>query len=536
MKRALATFVVLTAFFCGDPAVASIRRGAEQGEAVRRVSVTVRIVGGASKVRAELTARPAGGVAEAPRLEGFDVIGGSSPVELSLSPGRSWKIQASAPGFWSPETVLGPASDSALELTLWPAVQVRGVLHIPSAAKAPERLDVELLKAPGAADVGQPQPPVSVGCHVEKLRVTLCSVPVGRWNLRVQAPGFAPHFLWNRTVKPAKGLDLGDLALRPGGSIFGQVTTSEGPADRRRASVEIQPLTDPGLTSDEETQGLKQKGSETLINAWGYFQLEGVAPGSYQVRASQPGFSPAVRSPVVVKRGTVTELEDPLVLSRPLRLSVTIDPPEAPYQKPWRLRVHRSRGSELMDQVAEGATDPTGYWRSSPLPAGPYRLEVLDGQGNRVAWRKVDLETGSQEVDLELPLIWLQGKVVLGDDPLEAHLWFGGIGGTESVEADSDDSGEFLAILPHDGTWTVDVQADSPRGPAAACRWTSSLRPGCGRPMRASRFPTLRCRGTWSTRLGGLCREPTSRSRRTGSGAAPSRRRPARKGGSRCRA
>ncbi len=462
MTRGLTVFVVLTSLFCGYPSAASSRRGAEQGEAVRHVSGTVRVVGGAPKVRVGLTARAAGEASEAPRLESFDVVGGSSRVELSLGRGTSWEVQASAPGYWSPAAVVAPGSEPTLKLTLWPAAKVRGVLHIPSAAEAPKRLDFELLKAPGAADVGQPKPPVSVGCRVEKLHVADCAVPAGRWNLRVQAPGFAPHFLWDRKVEVGKGLDLGDLALRLGGSIFGQVTTSEGPADRRRASVEIQPVTDPGLVSDKEAAGLKQLGTKALINAWGYFQLEGVAPGSYQVRASQPGFSPAVRSPVAVKRGAVTDLEDPLVLSRPLRLSVTIDPPSAPFQKPWKLRVHRSKGSQLMDQVAEGATDATGYWRSRPLRAGPYRLEVLDGQGNRVAWRKIDLETSSQEVDLELPLIWLQGKVVLGDDPLEAHLWFGGIGGTESVEADSDDSGEFLAILPRDGKWTVDVQADSP--------------------------------------------------------------------------
>ena len=60
MTRGLTVFVVLTSLFCGYPSAASSRRGAEQGEAVRHVSGTVRVVGGAPKVRVGLTARAAG--------------------------------------------------------------------------------------------------------------------------------------------------------------------------------------------------------------------------------------------------------------------------------------------------------------------------------------------------------------------------------------------------------------------------------------------------------------------------------------------
>ncbi len=426
------------------------------------VTVTTRVSDGRRHVLAKLNAVPSGESADSGSSRTVQIEDGSGRVELVLGPGKTWVIEASAPGYWSPAAILPPGSSRRLEITLWPAAPARGVLRPPEGAQAPDRVSLRLRLVPGAAGVGQPREPASVDCRLDKQRLADCSVPLGRWNVRVEAPGFAPHFLWDRRIEAAHGLDLGKLALKLGGSVSGRVITAEGPADRRQASVVIQPLTDRGPSSEEETRSLEQRGSKAEINEWGYFRFEGVAPGSYELRASQPDFSEAVRSPVVVKRGTATDLEDPLVLSRPLRLSVTIEPPDGPYQKPWHLRVHRSAGSETMDQVADGTTDTTGFWRSPPLAAGAYRLEVVDGDGNRAAWRKIDLEPDSQDVAVEIPLIWVEGKVVLGSEPLSAHLWFGGIGGTESVEADSDDSGEFLAILPHEGEWTVDVQADSP--------------------------------------------------------------------------
>jgi hypothetical protein len=52
--------------------------------------------------------------------------------------------------------------------------------------------------------------------------------------------------------------------------------------------------------------------------------------------------------------------------------------------------------------------------------------------------------------------------VKLGKDPLTATLWFGGRYGNSAVKMESGRDGKFHGILPHDGSWIVDVTSTDP--------------------------------------------------------------------------
>jgi hypothetical protein len=273
---------------------------------------------------------------------------------------------------------------------------------------------------------------------------------------------FAPHFLWEKKVEAGQSLDVGTLELQRGGSILGRMRTEQGAVDPKRARVWLRPLAGAEPDDPKLREQLRQLTTLGEIRADGDFQFLGVPPGDYELQASHPGFVAATRAPVTVERGAWTEIDEPLVLELPVRLSLLIEPISEPSGESWRLELYgvaKQRGTSV---AAAGETDALGFWESPFLPAGPYSLRILDAKENAVLRQDLELDRGSGLTRIQIPLVYVEGLVSLGDRPLEAVLWFGGRTGEERVEAKSDEAGEFFVVLPRDGTWRVDVQAESP--------------------------------------------------------------------------
>lgn len=431
------------------------------------VAVALRVRGERPDLaRVTMHVAPSGGDGPAPRELVVPMEGRVGRASLKLATGRDWRIEALADGYRSPVKVVSPGSASAVEITLWPTAPVAARLKLPRGHEAPSQLDVRLHPVPtGEASAETAGPSVEglhLTCAVSEAAIDACPLPVGRWNVRVDAEGFTPVYRWDATVQPDRGGDLGTIPLRKGGSVFGRVVTPGGPPDPETATVELRPMLDPGVIPEADRERLGQLARSTEPTPWGRFQFVGVAPGDYEVTVEQPGFSPATRSPVTVERGALTEVDPPLSLEPPLRLALTIAPAEDPFGNPWTVRLHRPTGAEMMEQVAEGSTDPSGAWTSPGLPKGEYEVQVLDDGGDSLLWREVVLSPSSRDIHVELPLVFAEGSVALGDEPLAADLYFGGRAGEESVETESDDEGEFLVILPRGGTWSVDVFSEEP--------------------------------------------------------------------------
>jgi hypothetical protein len=126
---------------------------------------------------------------------------------------------------------------------------------------------------------------------VDANRNWTCSrVPAAEFDLTILTRGFAPEYRWAVLVPPGGNLDLGPLALRQGASIAGWVQISPGSALDPNCIVRLSPaeVTDnsPVLTAKVQGQG--------------FFQLTGVAPGTYVLEADQSGYrSPKVPVTVV---------------------------------------------------------------------------------------------------------------------------------------------------------------------------------------------------------------------------------------------
>lgn len=386
----------------------------------------------------------------------------SGELSLPLDGDRTWRVQALADGFWSPSVVVPPGSERSAEITLWPAGRITAAIQSSEEPVATESLVLKMSAVSSRGSSRGPPGVHEVRCPVKELRVEACPAPAGRWNARVQVPGWAPRDLWRIEVEARELTDLGTLPLERGGTVFGRVSVEEGALDPETLVVELRPWIDLDPSVEGLLDEMERLGLEADLNDRGEFQVVGVPAGSFEIIARQPGFSPAKIAPVEVSGEGWTELEEALALFPLYRLTISVDPNAGPFGGPWTLRLFRSEGSQRLRQVAAGESDESGLWRSPPLATGSYELQILDALENSVHWREVVLTPGSAEEHVTLPLIYAEGKVLLGEEPVESGLWFGGSSGAERIETRSDEEGEFLVVLPRDGEWVVDVFADEP--------------------------------------------------------------------------
>ena len=206
---------------------------------------------------------------------------------------------------------------------------------------------------------------------------------------------------------------------------------------------------------------------EQPVNKEGFFQLEGIAPGTYQVEVRQPGYAPARAFPIEVWERSETTVKQPLLLRRPLTLDLSISPPLDWLDRPWKVSLQRrsdfSAGVEP-ESLRESEADRQGRLRIPGQTPGRFRIDVADSQGNNF-FSAPDLQVESPEDArqlIEIDLVTVEGKIALGEEPLAASLWFGGRFGSANSRLESNPEGEFQGVLPREGTWNVDIQAKNP--------------------------------------------------------------------------
>ena len=377
---------------------------------------------------------------------------------VELDPG-AWRIQGEAAGYWSEEQIvsLRPGEPGALLVRLFPTGTVRGRLEWPRDQKPPDRLDVRFGPAP---DGERTVPKGLISCPVRN-EIWECAVPAGTADLRLRAEAFIPLYRWGVRVKRGQTMDLGVLAFRPGASVVGRVVTEGGTA-ASGVAVELS-LERLGALGEPST-GLRLDALalEARTNDRGFFQFQGVAPGSYEVTARSTGMAPARLAPVLVREALEAEIIDPLILARPATLQVDLFPPLDPYGNPWKLKLFQeANAGGALGLAAQGQADLKGRWLWKDLPPGKYRLWVLGDLESRWIDQEIQLFPGAVPVPVDVPVVEVRGVLTIGDSPLAGTLWFGGSSGSQRIRFDADEEGEFAGFLPRQGTWSVDLVAES---------------------------------------------------------------------------
>ncbi len=293
-----------------------------------------------------------------------------------------------------------------------------------------------------------------------------CSLPAATFDLVLTAEGLTPQYRWGVEVPAGRKLSFGTIELERGASVAGWVAVEEGAIDPQQCVVRLALLL-AGGTGISRSAELERTSVEKTVRGDGFFQLTGLAAGVYALEVRQPGYNPVKLSPVQVNREAETFLRDPLVLTHPLDLAFTINPPLDWLGKPWRAKVFRVRDAavRIAPVVFNGAADGEGRFSVPGQSPGRYRVEVADSLGNRL-YSGDDIQVdapGQAAFPIEIKFIDLKGELRLGGEPFAGVLWFGGRRGTTSVRMEADEEGRFFGPLPREGFWNIDIEATHPR-------------------------------------------------------------------------
>jgi hypothetical protein len=380
-----------------------------------------------------------------------------------------WEVSVDVAGYWAPGEVLRVGEASTVHgLSVWPAGKISGSLRMMDAGEPfPARLEARTGPPPVSRSKKSEIPKGSMSCPVDEKGAWTCEVPAGTLDLAFRAPGFVPQYRWGLEPKAGETLPAGILELRKGASLSGWVEVEGGAIAEGRCTARLKPLLGPGSSGPQLTARLQKASAERKVLKDGFFQLEGIAPGSYVLEVEQPGYAVARAFPLEIWERAETGLKQPVLLRRPLQIELSIAPPLDWLGRPWEVQV--SRGADFSAGVDEpayqGPVEAGGHVKIAGQAPGNYWVRVADSLGNGL-YSQRDLRIEDQEdarLVIEIEILTVRGKVSLGKEPLAATLWFGGEHGALRVAIMSDEEGAFQGVLPRGGPWRVDVRAADPK-------------------------------------------------------------------------
>lgn len=413
--------------------------------------------------------------------EGFVVFKGSAsaapvvvPVKLpgaataELPVGSHWTLIVDFPGYFATDSVLevpreALAAPLEIPVKLRPAGTLTGKFTVDNKDKLPEGLEARFEPTREPPPKKQDIPPGRATCAVGPSGDWRCRVPAGQLDVALHPKGFVPHYLWNLAVKPGETKKLAPRKLVRGASVAGWITREDGtPAEKCR--VRIEPAAAPGVSRDPTLEFLQAVASEVPCQGKGFFQSPALRAGAYTVLARE-NEAQAWMSPIQVWEGAESRLTVPIVLRRPVDFEVMLSPPVDWLGRPWRVEAQRATEGQTVWSAPTYRTeaDPDGRAKLPKQLPGRFRVTVYDQLGNSLfSDLNVNLADPAQPYLITLSLLWVDGTVHLGDEPVAGRLFFRGHGVTR-VEMTSNENGRFEGPLPKGGNWRVDIEGDEPR-------------------------------------------------------------------------
>ncbi|MEM8963274.1 MAG: hypothetical protein AAGD38_17445 [Acidobacteriota bacterium] len=399
----------------------------------------------------------------------------TEPCKLLLVPGVWW-LRASSDTLWiESRQVLVADGSLQVALSVWRSALIEGVVVPPEDTSMPSEILVRfeeraakltparvLAMLEGEAEPGSVEGIES--CPIDEQGVFSCRLPAVSLDLRFRVEPFVSLYRWDVELKPDQVENLGTFALERGASVVGWVATEDGSSLTGDARVEVVPAAmAKEIASDRDSTD--RVVTETVRpRDHGFFHIDGMRPGEYQVTAQQEPYGPA-SARVTVLPNREAQLAKPLILRSFEQLTAVIDPPVDPTGEAWtvslaRLDVLRNR----TEHVATVEAGLDGWLEIGGLVTGEYMVQVTRPTGASWASRRIVLGEEPMPLSIELDHVVVSGSVLLGDEPLpHAEVYFGTRFGAVRIEARADEDGAYSAVLPRRGTWSATVAAEEPR-------------------------------------------------------------------------
>ncbi len=414
-------------------------------------------------LRGELKLVPGDGL-EAPEREVS--IGSENGSRVALPAGSSWQVSVTAPGFWVRRLDLevGEGGEQVEKLEAWPLGFLVGRLTTSEEPPVfPKKVVVTTLPA-RVSSKHRHVPKGEIDCPVDGKGRFRCELPAATFDLSIFAAPHVPLYAWDVSVPAGGEADLKSITLLRGASLAGWVESLDEPIDPERCRVSITPVVAAGGNDRGAIERLNRMKREAQVNSRGFFQAVGLPAGQYSIAAVQGAAFTEPTGPFEVAAQGETYLSEPFRLVPPLELELAVDPPLDPRGKPWSIHVGRASDPIQFEDVFEGKASEEGIAKVPRQRPGRFSFRILDSSGQKMlAEHDVPIESPADAVRLfKIPWIEVEGSIRLGDEPLQASLWFGSKSGPTSIRIDSDKEGRFRGALSREGHWRIDLAADSP--------------------------------------------------------------------------
>lgn len=392
------------------------------------------------------------------------------PLMVELPPHSTWELDAELPGFWTPRKIINAGAPGATyteALRLWPTASVRGTLRL--ADRAIPTPKVVTMQFESSLTPGRPREiaRAAVACPVADDGAFSCKPPASLLDFSLRADSFIPHYLWRRELRPATATELGAIVFEAGASVAGWVATEGSALAPGKCLVHLSSFLAPGNGGVEVTEQLRKVSLEAPVSERGFFQIKGVAPGTYVLKVQQPGLAPASVAPIEAWPNAETLLKDAVILKPPFDIEISIRPSVDWLGKPWGATVFRRSalgGGPEQKPIFQAEVSRSGVIRIPGQAPGLLDIAIADHAGNRFLSKLSQQVAGPEDarIDVEIPLIWVEGTLSFRGQALSAQLHFGGRHGAMRVALDSDEEGRFSGPLPRGGSWRVEVEAQEP--------------------------------------------------------------------------
>jgi len=319
---------------------------------------------------------------------------------------------------------------------VWPAAQVTALTRTADAA-ALQQIDAEFR----AYGTDSERVPLTLHCALAQSRLD-CRLPATDGELRLWPVNYAPHYR-HLDIAAKASQDLGVIEFAPGASLAGRLEIPAG--TRAPYAIELTP-----------THGVARHVTVTPPGET-VFQLTNVPPGRYAVTVRRAGYLPTHIDDLDVAAGHETFLSSTIRLARAGVVETFITPAMFSDEHPWVVRLADATPATSSVPIAESHASVAGEWRNDTLHPGKYVLTLLDPFGSVFLQTTVDAATEYTPRFLTVTRTRIEGVVRTGNTPLESRLFFTDDDAAR-IALNTRPDGHFEGILPHDGSWSVQVR------------------------------------------------------------------------------
>lgn len=369
-----------------------------------------------------------------------------TPLIVDLAPG-TWAMDVRGASVWHAQQIFNVTADHGdVVAKVWPAAVVRGRFKADD-AKAPIKI-----QATFAPPENSRSPAGTVDCAIARDEFR-CQLPATPLDVRLRIRGYVTKFLWNQPLAAGQTIDAGAVHFVRGAVLLGRAEIGAG-VPSALSDVRI------SATPSNGEEAAKKVGIVTRPESRGFFHLDGLPPGKYDV-AAVAGKYRSRAIPVVVLPGLTAEMRDALRVQPPHAFRVMLNPPTDPTGHPWQVTVSSYLSEHHIEPITSSRTNAAGEWSASTLYPANYEVSVEDSSGS--SWYTGDVELGDVDLDrsIDLTVEHTAVRVTFGGKPLRTAVSL--MGGPSTINFETGDDGGWSGVLPAGvGDWTANIVCNTP--------------------------------------------------------------------------